>query len=371
MGKNSLGARYAITAFAIIGLIVAYLFIIAVNNFIYENRISLQFMIFCTLYGVPFLFIAGIANQIMVRRLNRSRWAKRNEITSSIIQYSSAILMAIVLTTIAFMIFDPNKPASIPQLYRTQYFQISIITTPLLNIFVLFIAKYSEQISILQSQEQRLQQAENEIIKVRYQQLRAQVNPHFLFNTLTVLTSLIKTDQDKAVLFTNQLASIYRYILSTDEKDFVPLTDKLRFCRKYIDILSIRYGNGIKISLPTDTDNTLFSQFHIIPTSIQILIENACKHNLVTLKRPLDINITIHCSIPKPHDTPSDEAFFAPAECYISVYNNIQPRPRPADSTGLGLKGLKQKYRMLTNKNIEINHTRKSFEVKIPLIIKT
>ena len=367
MGKINLGARYAVTTFAIIGLIFTYLFIIAINNIIYESSISLRFMVVCTLYGLPFLVLAGIINSILVHWANKLAWSKRHEFTSTLIQYFIVITISIIFTTCGFFLFDPNNPPSLSFLFSTTYFPISIITTPILNIIILFVSKYTDQNALLQHQKEQLTQAENEIMKVRYQQLKAQVNPHFLFNTLTVLSTLIKTDQNKAADFTNQLASIYRYLLSTDSNDLVPLTDELAFCSKYIDIISMRYGKGLVIDMPTHSDPA-YSHFLIIPTAMQILIENACKHNLISTKHPLHIDINISCVIYT--DTNDKNNRELQKQCKITITNNIQPRKVPADSTGLGLKGLKQKYLLLTHRNISISSTSKQFTVSIPLIIK-
>lgn len=350
----NLGKRYAITAFSIIGLITVYLFIIAINNLMYESTITLRFMVSCPLYGAPFLITAGIIDWAIVQWDSRSKWAKRHDILATLIQFIGVSAIAMIFTIVGFILLDPNN-LRINELFNTQYFQISTASTPILNSLILILAKYTAQNRLLRQQEELLLQTENELIKVQYQQLKAQVNPHFLFNTLTVLTSLINTNQAKATQFTRQLAAIYRYLLSTDNNDFVTLAEELKFCTQYADILSIRYGSALKITLPdyNSADNNM-QKYVIMPTAIQILIENACKHNMLTSAKPLNITVEIQ------HSSRFDAK--------ISVTNNIQPRPIPADSTGLGLKGLKQKYKLLTNMDINIRATQATFAVSIPLI---
>ena len=124
----------------------------------------------------------------------------------------------------------------------------------------------------------------------------------------------------------------------------------MQFAQKYTNILSIRYGDGIRINLPNVTDVTVMSM-RIIPTSIQVLIENAVKHNIMSTIKPLIINVYIDNN-------------------HIIVSNSLAIRPMPADSTGLGLKGLKEKYKIISHKEIEINQTDTTFSVSIPLIPK-
>lgn len=316
----------------------------------YANSISLHFMIYCSLYGAPFIIIAGILNQLLVQWSNKNNWSRNNEILSSILQYLSAITTAMIFTVLGFVFFDPNEHTSITQLFSEQYFQISMASTPILNIFILFLARYTGQIEIFKQQEEHIRRIEAEIIKIQYSQLKAQVNPHFLFNSLNILTSLINSDPPKAAEFTKRLATIYRYLLSTDQKDLISLDEELHFCNQYSEIIRIRYGPGINITIPQIADSAI-ANMRIIPTALQVLIENACKHNIISVSSPLVIDIHINDSS-------------------VTVTNNISPRPIPADSTGLGLKGLKEKYQILTDKDISINSTEKYFKVTIPLLPK-
>jgi LytS/YehU family sensor histidine kinase len=246
--------------------------------------------------------------------------------------------------------FDPIKYQHFTDTFKETYFQISIIADTMVNCFILMLAKFIDQAEVVQRQEQHIKEIESEILRVKYQQLRAQVNPHFLFNTLNILISLINTNPNKATEFTKQLAAIYRYLLSNDKQDVVLLSEELKFTQQYAQILNIRYGEGIKINIPPITDVAVTSM-RIIPTALQILIENAVKHNTISTTNPLTINLKIDNN-------------------NIIVSNNLAPRPIPADSTGLGLKGLKEKYKIIANKEIKINQTDTTFNVSIPLMTR-
>lgn len=342
--------RDTITLISIVGLALAYILIIAINNIIYEDNITSHFMIKCSGYGAPFVIMAGMFNQYLVRWSNKKKWALRNEHFTSILQLTFAIIIAIIFTIVAFIFFDPNEYSHFSEIFDQTYFKISIIADVMVNCFILMLAKYIDQAEVTQRQEQQIREIESEIVRVKYQQLKAQVNPHFLFNSLNILISLINSNPNKATEFTKQLAAIYRYLLANDKQDIVFLSEELKFVQQYAKVLNIRYGEGLKINIPQITDPSIMST-RIVPTALQILIENACKHNIISPSNPLTINVIIDNN-------------------KIIVTNNMSPRPIPADSTGIGLKGLQEKYRIISKKEkeIEISQTDQTFSVAIPLM---
>ena len=333
---------------SIFGLVIAYILVIAINNILYEDRISLDFMLYCSAYGAPFIIMAGMFNQYFVRWSNKQKWVLEHEHLASVFQLLFAIFIAIFFTIFAFFMFDPTPHEKFSDTFKETYFQISIIADTMVNCFILMLAKFIDQAEVVKRQEQHIHEIESEILQVKYQQLKAQVNPHFLFNSLNILISLINSNPHKATEFTKQLASIYRYLLSNDKQDVVLLTEELNFAKKYAKILNIRYGDGIKINIPEITDATV-SSMRIVPTALQILFENAVKHNIISVASPLTINLVIDNN-------------------HVTVTNNLAPRPIPADSTGIGLKGLKEKYQIIANKEIIIEQTDEKFSVSIPLM---
>ena len=342
--------RDTITIVSIFGLAIAYILVIAINNVIYEDQISLRFMLYCSAYGAPFIVMAGMFNQYLVRWCNKQPILLKHPHLTSVFQLFFAIFIAVSFTIFAFFMFDPNQHEHFTNTFNETYFQISIIADTMVNCFILMLAKFIDQAEVVQRQEQHIREIESEILRVKYQQLKAQVNPHFLFNSLNILTSLINSNPHKATEFTKKLASIYRYLLSNDKQDVVLLSEELKFAQQYAQILNIRYGEGIKINIPQATDVSILSM-RIIPTALQILIENACKHNIISTTDPLTINIVID-------------------DNNVIVNNNVVPRSIPADSTGLGLKGLKEKYTIIANKEIKIKQTDTIFSVSIPLLTR-
>lgn len=346
--SRKINKRDKVAIVATLGIAIAYVSIICINNLIYESDIDAKFMIRNSLYGAPFVLFAGVFNQHIVRWCNKQRWMLDNPHNTSVLQLTISVLTAMACVTFAFYLFDPNNYDHFYETFSKPYFQISLMASIITNCFVLMLAKYVDHAKVMERQAKHIRDMESEIMRVKYQQLRAQVNPHFLFNSLNILVSLINSNPNKATEYTKQLAAIYRYLLANNDMEVVSLSEELRFVQQYANILSIRYGNGIQIHLPNLTDVTVMAK-RIIPSAIQVLIENAVKHNIISAIKPLVINVYIDNN-------------------NLVVSNSLALRPVPADSTGLGLKGLKEKYKIITDEDIKITQTQTTFRVAVPLI---
>lgn len=191
----------------------------------------------------------------------------------------------------------------------------------------------------------REQQLREENLKYKYRTLKTQVNPHFLFNSLNTLSEIIYEDTRKADNYIQQLASIYRYILDNEETDLIPLKEEIRFVNKYFNLQKERDGD--KIRLEIDIRQT--ERYSIVPISLQILVENALKHNSASKKTPL--RIVIH---------KEDEPF-------IVISNNIQRRSTLKNSPGTGLSNLKERVRLIMGKEMTIETDNNLFTVKLPI----
>lgn len=181
----------------------------------------------------------------------------------------------------------------------------------------------------------------------RYMKLKQQVNPHFLFNSLNILDCLVCEEQnEKASLYIHKLAGIYRYMIKSEDEEVVLLVDEMNFVGQYIDLLHIRFPEGLKVEF--DVLEQDMSRY-VLPCALQLLIENATKHNAVNVSTPLVVKVE------------SD------GEC-VRVSNNIVEKVGKVESTGLGLKYLRQQYLDLCGKQIAVEHTDKIFSVTLPLI---
>jgi sensor histidine kinase YesM len=223
------------------------------------------------------------------------------------------------------------------QLKFREWFRSTI--TGLMGGAVLFI------IVLWQSSLKREQKLREQNLIFQNETLKNQVNPHFLFNSLNTLSALITSKPDTAEKFITGLSSIYRYILENSRKDKVPLNSELTFIKDYFDLQKVR--DEEKIVLKKETPET--TDFMILPVSLQILVENAFKHNMATRENPLTISIYIDNQ-------------------YIVVKNNLQKMPTQLKSSGIGLNNLAERTRLITGRDIIIEESDKYFTVKVPLI---
>lgn len=182
----------------------------------------------------------------------------------------------------------------------------------------------------------------------KFDALKNQLDPHFLFNSLNVLTSLIEENPKNAQKFTTSLSKVYRYVLEQKNKDLVTVDEELDFARTYMSLLKMRFEDSIIFEIP---DKALNPESKVVPLSLQLLLENAVKHNMVTSSKPLHIKIY-------------------ESEGMLIVENNLQPKQIVKKSSGVGLENIKQRYNLLSNKKVSINQQANRFAVAIPMLTK-
>ncbi|MBC3759420.1 2TM domain-containing protein [Hyunsoonleella sp. SJ7] len=182
----------------------------------------------------------------------------------------------------------------------------------------------------------------------KFDALKNQLDPHFLFNSLNVLTSLIEENPNQAQKFTTSLSKVYRYVLEQKNKELVTVDEELQFARTYMSLLKMRFEDSIVFTLPERAQNP---DSKVVPLSLQLLLENAVKHNMVTSSKPLHIQIY------------EDDGF-------LVVENNLQPKQIVKKSSGVGLSNIMQRYSLLTQRKINIDKGANRFAVAIPMLTK-
>ena len=196
----------------------------------------------------------------------------------------------------------------------------------------------------LDSQEE-LADMKREKLRMDYNSLQDQLNPHFLFNNLSVLKSLIIYDQKGAINFTENFTDVYRYVLQSKDKRLVRLSEEIEFIESYIALHQERLGDGLEIKLSSLKESM---QKEIAPLTLQLLVENAIKHNITCKETPLQIEIDAD-------------------EHYLTLSNNLNFRDSSC-STKTGLKNLVKRYEILTDRELLVQHNEERFEVKVPLL---
>lgn len=193
----------------------------------------------------------------------------------------------------------------------------------------------------------QLLKVQKENLQSQFEVLKQQVNPHFLFNSLNVLTSLIKVDPDLAESFTERLSKVYRYVLENKEKDLVSLSTELEFLNAYLFLLEIRFMKKLFIEIKIDK---VYYDYLILPIAIQLIIENAIKHNTFSKVQPLKIEI------------------FVDDQQRLNIINNLNVRETKLVSTGVGLENINRRYALVSDQKPEFIKTTEHFIAKLPLL---
>ncbi|MBT8291832.1 MAG: Pr2TM family membrane protein [Eudoraea sp.] len=227
---------------------------------------------------------------------------------------------------------------------RTIYYLIALIITIVVSIF--FHALYFYR--ALQDKKVKEQKIIAGTASAKFDALKNQLDPHFLFNSLNVLTSLIEEDADQAQKFTTSLSKVYRYVLEQKNKDLVTVDEELQFAKTYIRLLKMRFEDSIVFDIPERCSNP---EAKIVPLSLQLLLENAVKHNVVTSTRPLHIKV------------------FEEGGSLV-IQNNLQEKQVVRKSSGVGLRNIQQRYSILSDREVQISKTPKDFKISLPMLTK-
>jgi hypothetical protein len=217
---------------------------------------------------------------------------------------------------------------------------ITMIITLLIHAFY-FYKKY---------QENRVKQ--QKIIagtaSAKFETLKNQIDPHFLFNSLNVLSSLIEENPDAAQRFTTSLSKVYRYVLEQKDKELVSVEEELAFAKTYMNLLRMRFENSVTFELPETIPG---DDAKVVPLSLQLLLENTIKHNVVSQQKPLHIKIYIENG-------------------YLVVQNILRKKEVLQDRRGVGLQNIVNRYAIITDRKVMAEETKDHFTVKIPVLTK-
>ncbi|REH01132.1 2TM domain-containing protein [Flavobacterium aquicola] len=182
----------------------------------------------------------------------------------------------------------------------------------------------------------------------KFETLKNQIDPHFLFNSLNVLSSLIEENPDNAQRFTTSLSKIYRYVLEQKDKELVSVAEELSFAKTYMNLLKMRFENSLFYELP---ETVISPDAKVVPLSLQLLLENTVKHNVVSEQKPLNIRIFVDGD-------------------YLAIQNDFQKKEVIQSRQGVGLQNIVDRYGIITNRNVLIEQNEKTFTVRIPILTK-
>lgn len=224
---------------------------------------------------------------------------------------------------------------------------LRILSATLLIDLLIVTICYLTQLSLSSKRELHEERERKHRAEYQYDRLKQQINPHFLFNSLGILDYLVQEQEtERASAFIRKLANIYRYMLSNDQKPLIKLSEELDFTNMYIDLLKERFMEGMVIECCID--KPLLERM-VVPCALQLLVENATKHNIVAADFPLTISIRSEGDV-------------------LVVRNNLQPRKHGQPSTHLGLANIRRQYLDITRRDISIEKTDTEFIVKLPIV---
>lgn len=251
------------------------------------------------------------------------------------------IILKPVFTFISFDLLHLDKNVVQPSA-TLELFSGIIISMLILAIYeIIYIQRQLEK-SILEKEQLGRAQIQSQL-----EGLKNQIQPHFLFNSLNTLAALIPEDSDRAIRYVKKLSEVFRYILEIKNESLIPLGDEIEFLKSYIFLIKERFGENLKVSLEIDPNAT---QLMVVPLSLQILFENAIKHNVLSREKPLLVRIYLN-----------DKG-------KLTVQNNLQPKQNIGSTTKIGLDNIKKRYGFIIEDPVDIISSLDSFIVSLPLI---
>jgi sensor histidine kinase YesM len=327
----------------VIGGIIPIIFLL--KTLINHEKVILYSFLFGFVFSFTVTFCIYFFNTRIVKKIQGleeffNSPVKRILIELVITTSTSGIVMTMVY--LVFLYFSGYRiPDNITPLFDNIMIAVivNVIVVTLIEV-VFFIEKWKN--SMIESE-----QLKRKNIEIQYAALTSQINPHFLFNCLNILSSLINSDPDKAILFTREFSKIYRYVLDSRDKLIVSLAEELKFLNSFLFLHKIRFDNGLQTDIEVDAECLgLF----LPPLSLQLLVENAIKHNEISVENPLFIKIEAN-------------------KMQLTVTNTYRPIRKPAhEAGGLGLKNLLERYSHYTDVKPVFKVENNSYIAVIPLL---
>ena len=308
-----------------------------------DNNLKLNF-----LYTMLYTISLHIANTSLFIFLDKvfveERFSKKRIFTGFILSFLVSLTVIFLLRIFEDVVINGTPFISfINNEKPTNYIVASVFTFIVISIVhIFYLYKFY--------QENKLK--EQKIIagtaNAKFESLKNQIDPHFLFNSLNVLSSLIEENPDNAQKFTTSLSKIYRYVLEQKDKELVTVQEELTFAKTYMNLLKMRFENSLTYELPTIELNV---EAKVVPLSLQLLLENCVKHNVVSEQKPLHIKIYLE-------------------ESFLVIENNLQIKEVLGDRKGVGLENIISRYAIISKRKMIIEKTENYFKVKLPILTK-
>jgi sensor histidine kinase YesM len=309
-------------------------------SFIHNPKTWLINCLFSVGLGYPMMLVSKLVTRLFGERIT---W-ERNPAKKIASTLGVVIILSIGITILLNYVFI-YRIQNVP---FAQYLRTTVLLLILQILVIIYIFSVITGIEFFRKWKEgliRQESMQRKAMELQLETLKNQVNPHFLFNSLNTLTSLVHKDADKAVQFIIQLSDIYRYALENKNMPTVFWAAEKKFVENYLNLQQIRFSTNIAVSMDTGKDE----KFQVVPLSVQMLVENAIKHNIVTAEDPLEIMIFRENN-------------------FLVVRNKLQLKSSVEYSENIGLENIKQQYEILAGQKVEISREGGYFTVKLPLL---
>lgn len=309
----------------------------------FNNSLFVEIAYYC-IYGVVLTFVNSAFFDYINHYLVWKKYSKYRIFLGVIGSISVTMLGTFFIRMFIHTVIEGGKFMDFIENEKFRYYIVSLVITMFISLFFHTLYYYKK------SQDKKVK--EQKIIagtaSAQFETLKNQIDPHFLFNSLNVLSSLIEENPQNAQRFTTSLSKIYRYVLEQKDKELVPVFEELAFAKTYMNLLKMRFENSLFYELPEDVPNP---DAKVVPLSLQLLLENTVKHNVVSEQKPLYIRIKV-------------------VGANLVIENDLQKKEVLNDRKGVGLQNIINRYAILTQRKVQIIESEKQFSVSLPILTK-
>lgn len=318
----------------------------------FSNEKTLENFGYNLLISAMYAFGLGLSNGYVNDFLNKKlSWTEQTKLRTIIGIIATVIVNFIVVYACNYMNYVViQKVATAEDVFSGKY----TFTNWFMVNFALMISAFLHAKGFMEELKKNTKQevVEQKLIaksaNAQFESLKNQLDPHFLFNSLNVLTALIDENPEQAQKFTTSMSKVYRYVLEQKDKELVKIEDEIEFAKIYCNLLKTRFEDSVNFEFDVNANDL---QKLVVPLSLQLLLENCIKHNFATSNKPLNIRI------------------FTEGK-FLCIENNLQIREQFSESAGIGLSNIVQRYALLTKDNVFIEKSEQTFKVKVPILIE-
>lgn len=326
----------------IIFIVTQILNVIMGSTIHFDKRLAVNFL-FTAMYTMS-LYIANSSIFYFLDKKFIDRFSKKRIIIGFISSFLLSLIVIFLMHVFEEVFYNNNNFQFFLENEKASNYIFPIVVT-----FIVTLSLYAFHFyKAYQENKVKEQKIIAGTANAKFESLKNQIDPHFLFNSLNVLSSLIEENPENAQRFTTSLSKIYRYVLEQKDKELVFVEEELSFAKTYMNLLKMRFENSLTYELPLENINP---EAKVVPLSLQLLLENTVKHNVVSEQRPLHIKIYIENG-------------------YLIIENNLQKKEVLQDRKGVGLENIINRYAIISKKRMIIEQSPTIFRVKLPILTK-